>query len=43
MTGYDVFAILVILASAGAGFVRSGQIEHLDENDPELVYVKFLR
>lgn len=28
---------------AGAGFVRSGQIEHLDEGDPELVYVKFLR
>ena len=24
MTGYDVFAILVILASAGAGFVRGG-------------------
>lgn len=28
---------------AGAGFVRSGQIDHLDEGDPELVYVKFLR
>ncbi|MDN2672165.1 GNAT family N-acetyltransferase [Janthinobacterium sp. SUN026] len=28
---------------ASAGFVRSGQIEHLDENDPELVFVKFLR
>ena len=28
---------------AGAGFVRSGQIEHLDEGDPELVYVTFLR
>ncbi|MDN2714442.1 GNAT family N-acetyltransferase [Janthinobacterium sp. SUN120] len=28
---------------ASAGFVRSGQIDHLDENDPELVYVKFLR
>lgn len=28
---------------ASAGFVRSGQIEHLDEGDPELVYVKFLR
>jgi len=27
---------------AGAGFVRSGQIDHLDEGDPELVYVKFL-
>jgi ribosomal protein S18 acetylase RimI-like enzyme len=28
---------------AGAGFVRSGQIDHLDEGDPEFVYVKFLR
>ncbi|MEG1326034.1 MAG: GNAT family N-acetyltransferase [Janthinobacterium sp.] len=28
---------------ASAGFVRSGQIDHLDEGDPELVYVKFLR
>ncbi|MDZ5633797.1 GNAT family N-acetyltransferase [Janthinobacterium sp. GMG1] len=28
---------------ASAGFVRGGQIEHLDEGDPELVYVKFLR
>lgn len=28
---------------AGAGFVRSGQIDHLDEGDPELVYVKLLR
>lgn len=28
---------------ASAGFVRSGRIEHLDEGDPELVYVKFLR
>jgi ribosomal protein S18 acetylase RimI-like enzyme len=28
---------------ARAGFVRSGQIEHLDEGDPELVYVKLLR
>jgi len=27
---------------AGAGFVRSGQIDHLDEGDPELVYVKLL-
>ncbi|NHQ92039.1 GNAT family N-acetyltransferase [Janthinobacterium lividum] len=27
---------------ASAGFVRSGQIDHLDEGDPELVYVKFL-
>lgn len=27
---------------AGAGFVRSGQIDHLDEGDPEFVYVKFL-
>lgn len=26
-----------------AGFVRSGQIDNLDEHDPELVYVKFLR
>ena len=25
---------------ASAGFVRSGQIDHLDEGDPELVYVK---
>lgn len=28
---------------ASAGFVPSGQIDHLDEGDPELVYVKFLR
>lgn len=28
---------------ASTGFVRSGRIEHLDEGDPELVYVKFLR
>ena len=28
---------------AGAGFVRSGRIDHLDEGDPEFVYVKFLR
>lgn len=28
---------------ASAGFVRSGQIEHLDEGDPELVYVKWCR
>ena len=28
---------------ASAGYVRSGQIDHLDEGDPELVYVKFLR
>lgn len=28
---------------ASAGFVRSGRIDHLDEGDPELVYVKFLR
>lgn len=28
---------------AGAGFVRSGHIEHLDEGDPELLYVSFLR
>jgi len=27
---------------ARAGFVRSGRIDHLDEGDPELVYVKFL-
>ena len=27
---------------ASAGFVRSGQIDHLDEGDPEVVYVKFL-
>ena len=25
---------------ASAGFVRSGRIEHLDEGDPELVYMK---
>lgn len=25
-----------------AGFVRSGQIDNLDEHDPELVYVKYL-
>ena len=28
---------------ARAGVVRSGQIDHLDEGDPELVYVKLLR
>ena len=28
---------------ASAGFVRSGQIDHLDDGDPELVYVKLLR
>jgi ribosomal protein S18 acetylase RimI-like enzyme len=28
---------------ASAGFVRSGQIDNLDENDPELVYVKWCR
>jgi ribosomal protein S18 acetylase RimI-like enzyme len=28
---------------ASAGFVRSGQIDHLDEGDPELVYVKWCR
>lgn len=28
---------------ASAGFVRSGQIEHLDEGDPELVYMKWCR
>ena len=28
---------------ASAGFVRSGRIEHLDEGDPELVYVKWCR
>ena len=27
---------------ARAGFVRSGRIDHLDEGDAELVYVKFL-
>ena len=27
---------------ARAGFVRSGRIDHLDEGDPELVYVKLL-
>ena len=27
---------------ARAGFVRSGRIDHLDEGDPELVYVRFL-
>lgn len=27
---------------ASAGFVHSGRIDHLDEGDPELVYVKFL-
>ncbi|KAB8058867.1 GNAT family N-acetyltransferase [Janthinobacterium sp. FT14W] len=27
---------------ASAGFVRNGRIDHLDEGDPELVYVKFL-
>ena len=26
-----------------AGFIPSGQIENLDEDDPECVYVKFLR
>ena len=28
---------------ASAGFVRSGQIDHLDEGDPELVYMKCCR
>ncbi|SFX43772.1 Ribosomal protein S18 acetylase RimI [Janthinobacterium lividum] len=28
---------------ASAGFVRSGQIDHLDEGDPELVYMKWCR
>ncbi|MCX7289947.1 GNAT family N-acetyltransferase [Janthinobacterium sp.] len=28
---------------ASAGFVPSGQIDHLDEGDPELVYVKWCR
>lgn len=28
---------------ASAGFVRSGRIDHLDEGDPELVYVKLRR
>ena len=28
---------------ARAGFVRSGRIDHLDEGDPELVYVKLRR
>lgn len=28
---------------ASAGFVHSGQIDHLDEGDPELVYVKWCR
>ena len=28
---------------ASAGFVRSGRIDHLDEGDPELVYVKWCR
>lgn len=28
---------------AKAGFVPSGRIENLDENDPERVYVKFVR
>ena len=28
---------------ASAGFVRSGRIDHLDEGDPELVYVKLPR
>jgi ribosomal protein S18 acetylase RimI-like enzyme len=27
---------------AGADFMRSGRIDHLDEGDPELVYVKLL-
>ncbi len=26
-----------------AGFVPSGQIDNLDEGDPERVYVKFIR
>jgi len=26
-----------------AGFIPSGQIENLDDNDPERVYVKFIR
>ncbi|NWC47599.1 GNAT family N-acetyltransferase [Pseudomonas edaphica] len=28
---------------AKAGFIPSGRIENLDEHDPELVYVKFVR
>lgn len=28
---------------SSAGFVRSGQIDHLDEGDPELVYMKWCR
>ncbi|WP_332862543.1 GNAT family N-acetyltransferase [Janthinobacterium svalbardensis] len=28
---------------ASAGFVRSGRIDHLDEGDPELVYVTWCR
>ena len=28
---------------ASAGFMRSGQIDHLDEGDPELVYMKWCR
>ena len=28
---------------ASAGFVGSGQIDHLDEGDPELVYMKWCR
>ena len=28
---------------ASAGFVRSGQIDHLNEGDPELVYMKWCR
>lgn len=28
---------------ARAGFIPSGRIENLDEHDPELVYVKFVR
>ena len=25
------------------GYIKAGQIDHLDENDPEWVYVKYLR
>ena len=28
---------------ARLGYLRSGIIENLDESDPELVYVKFLK
>lgn len=28
---------------ANAGFVPNGQIDNLDDHDPELVYVKLLR